>query len=88
MRSHQALYPITMCRVLEVSKSGYYAWCKRPASTRAQRDAELKEQIRAIHERSDGTYGRPRRHAELQAEGESVGPKRVGRLMKEEGSRA
>lgn len=85
MRAHQAEFPIaTMCRVLEVSKSGYYAWLKRAPSPRAQRDAELKERIRTIHERSDGTYGRTRIHAELKEEGEKLGEKRVGRLMKEE----
>jgi len=86
VRAHQALYPIaTMCRVLEVSTSGYYAWLKRPLSARAERDAQLKERIREIHEQSDGTYGRPRVHAELQEAGEAVSPKRVGRLMREEG---
>jgi putative transposase len=80
------MYPIaTMCRVLEVSTSGYYAWCKRPPSARAERDAQLKQRIREIHEQSDGTYGRPRVHAELQEDGEAVSPKRVGRLMREEG---
>jgi putative transposase len=80
------MYPVaTMCRVLEVSTSGYYGWLKRAPSARAQRDAELKERIRTIHERSDGTYGRPRVHAELQEEGEQIGAKRVGRLMREEG---
>lgn len=84
MSAHQALYRIaTMCRVLEVSRSGYYAWKKSSPSARAQRDEALKEQIQAIHERSDGTYGRPRIHAELQENGEAVGQKRVGRLMNE-----
>src|SRR3970040_2100073 len=58
------MYPIaTMCRVLEVSASGYYAWRKRPPSARAERDAQLKERIHEIREQSDGTYGRPRVHA-------------------------
>ncbi len=74
-----------MCRVLEVSTSGYYAWRKRPASTHARRDAELKQHIRQIHEHSRGTYGRPRVHAELKDEGERVSPKRVWRLMREQG---
>jgi putative transposase len=79
------MYPIaTMCRVLEVSTSGYYAWRKRPLSARAQRDAELRARIRLIHERSRGTYGRPRVHAELKEAGERVAAKRVGRLMREE----
>jgi putative transposase len=79
------MYPVaTMCRVLEVSTSGYYAWLTRAPSARAQRDAQLKPRIRAIHVWSDGTYGRPRIHAQLQEEGEAVSPKRVGRLMREE----
>jgi putative transposase len=79
------MFPIaTMCRVLEVSRSGYYKWLRCVPSAHAQRDAELKEQIRAIHAESDGTYGRPRIHAELKEQGHKVGGKRVGRLMKEE----
>jgi putative transposase len=86
MRAHQASYPVaTMCRVLEVSKSGYHAWLKRAPCTRAQRDAELTTEIRAIHAESDGTYGRPRIHAELKEQGEKVGSKRIARLMKENG---
>jgi putative transposase len=71
----------TMCRVLEVSTSGYYAWRKRPASKRAQADAVLLRQIRTAHEVSRGTYGAPRVHAELAAAGIRVGRKRVARLM-------
>ena len=70
-----------MCRVLEVSTSGYYAWGKRPPSARAQADAELTSRMSAIHERSHGTYGAPRVHAELEAAGIQVGRKRVARLM-------
>jgi putative transposase len=73
-----------MCRVLEVSTSGYYEWLKRPPSARARRDAELKVRIQTIHEQSKGTYGRPRIHAELKEEGERVGAKRIARLMQEE----
>jgi putative transposase len=71
--------------VLGVSTSGYYAWCTRPASARAQADAALREQIRAIHERSRGTYGVPRIDAELAAQGVHVGRKRVARLMRAAG---
>lgn len=71
-----------MCRVLEVSPSGYYAWLKRPPSPRAQEDAKLLKRIRDIHRRSKGTYGAPRIHAELAADGVHVGRKRVARLMK------
>jgi putative transposase len=77
-----------MRRVLGVSTSGYYAWLKRPPSTRAHRDAELGGRIMAIHAGSRGTYGRPRIHAELKEQGEQGEqgePKRVGRLMKAQG---
>lgn len=56
-----------MCRVLEVSKSGYYVWLKRPLSKRAQEDIVLTKQIRKFHKRSKGTYGAPRIHADLAA---------------------
>ena len=75
----------TMCRVLDVSSSGYYAWRERPPSVRARRDEELTERIRTIHERSRGTYGAPRIHAELAAEGIHIGRKRVARLMRAAG---
>ena len=71
-----------MCRVMEVSPSGYYAWLKRPPSKRAQEDVKLAKRIRELHKRSKGTYGAPRIHADLTAEGVRVGRKRVARLMK------
>lgn len=83
MRALRAEHRVaTMCRVLGVSASGYYAWHQRPPSARARRDAALTEQIRAIHAESDGTYGEPRVHAELAARGMRVGHKRVARLMR------
>lgn len=83
MNANQARYPIaTMCRVLGVSTSGYYAWRKRLAAPRTQADAELTDRIRTIHTRSQGTYGAPRIHAELADEGVPVGRQRVARLMK------
>ena len=86
MRSHQAAHPIaTLCRVLGVSASGYYAWAVRPASARATADAALMEQIRVIHTRSRGTYGERRVQAELAALGVRVGRKRIARLMRLQG---
>jgi putative transposase len=83
VRVHQAAHPIAiLCRVLGVSPSGYYAWCARPASARATADAELSAQIRAIHERSRGTYGERRIHAELCDLGVHVSRKRIARLMR------
>ncbi len=84
--ANQALHRIaTLCRVLGVSPSGYYAWRQRRPSPRSQTDALLLERIRAIHARSRGTYGVPRVHAELAAEGRRVGRKRVARLMRTAG---
>jgi putative transposase len=83
VKAHQANYPVTtLCRVLGVSPSGYYAWLKRPPSARARKDGQLTERIHKIHVRSKGTYGAPRIHAELAETGDSVGRKRVARLMR------
>ena len=80
------MYPIaTMCRLLGVSASGYYTWQRRVPSVRAQGDALLLERIRGIHAGSRGTYGAPRIHAELMAEGTHVGRKRIARLMRAAG---
>jgi putative transposase len=79
---HQAKHRIaTLCRVLGVSPSGYYARAVRPASARATADAALSAQIRAIHERSRGSYGERRVHAELAEFDVHVGRKRIARLM-------
>jgi putative transposase len=74
-----------MCRVLDVSTSGYYAWRDRAPSARSKDDAVLASTIVSIHERSRGTYGVPRIHAELAAEGTRVGGKRIARLMRANG---
>ena len=74
-----------MCRVLDVSTSGYYAWRRRMISVRAREDEALRGKIRLIYNRSRQTYGSPRIHAELKEEGTRVGRKRVARLMKESG---
>ena len=82
MKAHRAEFPLAaMCRVLGLSPSGYHDWLKRPPSRRARRDEDLEERIGAIRTESGETYGRPRIHAALKAEGELVGQKRVGRLM-------
>lgn len=86
MSDHQADYPIaSMCRLLGVSSSGYYAWMKRRPSRRAEADAALLAEIHAAHAISRGTYGAPRIHAELTAKGLRVGRKRVARLMSQAG---
>ncbi len=74
-----------MCRLLEVSTSGYYAWLKRPPSKRSREDAILTDRIRWIYLRSRSTYGAPRVYEELKDEGELVGRKRIARLMRAAG---
>src|SRR4051794_13785258 len=74
------------CRLLGVSRSGYYEWAANQPSARAQQDAGLIEQIIAIHSANRGVYGSPRIHAELgMALGIRVGRKRVERLMRQAG---
>lgn len=86
MSESRAIHPVaTLCRVLGVSSSGYYAWSKRARSRRAKDDAVLIARIRAIHAASKGTYGAPRIHAELKANGLHVGKKRIARLMRQAG---
>jgi putative transposase len=75
-----------MCRVLEVSRSGFHAWARREPSPRAITDAVLTERIAEIHEDSLKSYGSPRVHAELRlADDIHVGRKRVERLMRRAG---
>jgi putative transposase len=79
-------YPMTLlCRVLWVSVSGYYAWCKRPPSQRSREDAHLAEHVKTAFPAKRGVDGSPRVHAELQAQGISCARKRVARLMREQG---
>ena len=83
MNANQAILPVhTMCRVLKVSTSGYYAWSDRPPSPRAIDDAVVLERIRTIHAESDATYGMPRVRAELIEQGLKISGKRVARLMR------
>jgi putative transposase len=74
-----------MCRVLGVSSSGYYAWMKRGKSKRAREDEALRSRVVKIFWWSRSTYGSPRIHQELKAEGTSVGRKRIARLMRGSG---
>ena len=74
-----------MCRVLDVSRSGYYAWLSREPSERAQANEALLETIEKVHEESDGTYGAPRMHAELPDRGVQASLNRVARVMREAG---
>jgi putative transposase len=88
MKANQAAHSVaTMCRVLGVSASGYYAWQARGVSTRQRQDAVLLEQIRTCHRQSGGTYGAPRILRDLRAAGVRVGGKRVARLLQQAGLR-
>jgi transposase InsO family protein len=86
IQGEKAAYPITLlCRVLGVARSAYYAWARRGASARATADEALTDQISAAYARSRRTYGAPRVHAELQAQGVRCARKRVARLMRAAG---
>ena len=81
---HESPIPL-LCRVLSVSVSGYYAWCKRPPSQHSREDAHLAEHVKTAFQAKRGVYGSPRVQAELQAQGISCARKRVARLMRERG---
>lgn len=82
------LYPVKMlCRVMEVTTSGYYAWSGRQDSLRARANRRLLVQIRALHVQSKQAYGSPRMHRGLQRMGERCGHNRVARLMRQDGLR-
>jgi putative transposase len=73
---------VSMCRVLKVSRSGFYDWCSRAQSARAVEDRQLTERIRQIHERNRQAYGVIKIHRELRAQGCGCGRNRVARLKR------
>jgi putative transposase len=86
IEQHKQEFPIVvMCRVLDVSESGFYAWRKRPPCQRQREDAQLREEIRQEFNAHQGRYGSPRLHVELRDRGRSIARKRVARLMREAG---
>jgi putative transposase len=86
IEAERTSFPVhLMCRMLEVSRSGYYGWRDRPPSKRSRENAALVEKVREIHQRSRETYGSPRVHAELRSIGTRCSRKRVARLMREAG---
>jgi len=88
VRAHQADFPIRMlCRAAGVSVSGYYAWCARGPSARAQQNAQLLRVIHRLHVESRGAYGAPMITAALRAQAQVVNRKRVARLMRAAGLR-
>jgi len=90
MEGHEGEWPVSvLCAVLEVSRSGYYAWRERPESVRRVRQRELVAEMRVIHgEKHKGNYGSPRMLVELRARGQAVSENTVARLMREHGLRA
>jgi putative transposase len=86
MKSLRLIYTIPfLCRVLEISRSGYYAWVRRPASKRTQREGRLEAQIRAAHERTRKTCGPDRLQKDLAAHGVKIGIYTIRRIRKKLG---
>ena len=89
LQEHLTAYPVKVCcRVLGVSRAGYYAWRDRPVSPRARRREELTGKIRRVHEENRRVYGSPRVHRVLQAQGEQVCENTVARVMQTQQIRA
>ncbi len=90
IEEHQAKWPVAVqCEVLDVSRSGFFAWRRRPTSGQSQRRESLRSEIEAIHRESrKDVYGSPRIHQELTARGRRCNVKTVARIMKERGIRA
>jgi transposase InsO family protein len=89
IHAEKASFPVAaLCRLLGVSRQGYYAYAKRPPSARLKRDKCLQERVRQIYEDSDGTYGSPRVHEALLQDGEHVGKRRVERALRSQGLQA
>jgi len=83
IRAHESQFDVRMmCRVVDVSASGYYRWRERPPAARSVQDAELLVRLREHHRASRQTYGRLRLRAALRNDGVHVSGKRVRRLMK------
>lgn len=83
IENHRNDLPMTrLCKVLDVSPSGYYAWRQRPASAREMANRELVKKIEVVYNDSYGTYGSPRIYRELQAQGVACSENRVARLMR------
>jgi transposase InsO family protein len=89
IKEHLGSYPLPIvCRVLQVSRSGYYAWRDRPQSPRAKRRCELAEKVRTAHQDNRQVYGSPRVHRVLVAAGEQICENTVAKVMQQEQIRA
>ena len=88
IQEYRETFPVgQLCRHLEVSRSGFYAWARRPHSDRDRANAELVQQIHAVHRENRGVYGSPRVYRALRNAGHNAGRHRVARLMRLEGLR-
>ncbi len=89
IQDHRGQWPVAVqCDVLAVTRSGFYAWCRREPSATVQRRVALTEQIRQVYQSSRATYGSPRVHAELLAQGRTCNRKTVAKCMKAAGIQA
>lgn len=89
IEAEKACFPVAMmCRVLEVSRAGFYAWRRRPEAARVAEDRRLAVEVAAIYAESRQRYGSPRVHAELRSRGKATSRKRVAKSMRRQGLRA
>jgi len=87
--AEKACFPVAlMCRILAVSRAGFYAWRRRPAARRTRQDGTLAVAVAAIYAEHHGRYGTPRVRMELRDRGQRTGRKRIARLMRAQGLRA
>jgi len=88
VKAHRRVWPVNaICRVLSVTRSGFFAWLKRRVSERRRRREELAEKIKATHEKNRGVYGSPRIFEALRADGVNVCCNTVAKVMRAEGIR-
>ena len=86
IHAEKALFSVTtLCRLLGVTRQGYYAFAKRPASARVQEELSIRERLKVLHAESDGTYGSPRMLKALQSEGVRVSKRRIERALRSMG---
>ncbi len=89
IETEKACFPVAlMCRILAVSRAGFYAWRRRPVAVRTREDRVLAVAVAAIYAESHGRYGSPRVRMELRDRGRRTGRKRIARLMRSQGLRA
>ncbi len=89
IEAEKACFPVRLlCRILHVSRSGYYGWRERPTSAHHQDNRRLEVKIRSLHRASRHTYGSPRIRDALRDAGEVCGKHRVARIMRQAGIRA